>query len=161
VQHVRDAAFHRSEGSGIERAMVEVAENATASLRATQRSHPDLTGLTPTTSYSGIPSALIRPGFKAACTLRPSNPDVNDISSHTKTRLDVAIVGAILEDALRLLPVGHTIEGQTARRAVVAVKFEQALTAEEAFLSQLRATGHRLLDEWEQRQQIQVAIEDD
>ncbi|TKA74651.1 hypothetical protein B0A55_07965 [Friedmanniomyces simplex] len=43
----------------------------------------------------------------------------------------------------------------------MAVKFEQALAAEEAFLSHLRATGHQLLDEREQRQQIQVAIEND
>ncbi|KAK0886389.1 hypothetical protein LTR02_018169, partial [Friedmanniomyces endolithicus] len=82
----------------------------------------------------GVTPALIKPVFRAACALRFSNPGVTDIIDRTNTRLDREIVGAILEGALRLLPVDNTPEGQTTRRANMAAKAEQAMAAEETLV---------------------------
>ncbi|KAK0278674.1 hypothetical protein LTR35_008938 [Friedmanniomyces endolithicus] len=60
--------------------------------------------------------------------------------------------------ALRLLAVIYTAEEQTARRAKMAIKAEQALAAEEAFVLCVRAIGHQLRDEREQKERMRLAI---
>ncbi|KAK4551644.1 hypothetical protein LTR86_011018 [Recurvomyces mirabilis] len=111
-------------------------------------------------SFKGVSTALIKPVFRAACALRFSNPDVDDVIQHTRTSLDPQIVSAILEGALRLLPSDTTLEGQTARRAKMAAKAEQARIAEETFLARLRNAGYQFQDERQQKQRIQAAIDE-
>ncbi|KAK0260446.1 hypothetical protein LTR35_017983 [Friedmanniomyces endolithicus] len=107
-----------------------------------------MTDLSP---YDGILPALIKPVFKAACALRFSQPEVSE--------LILQIVGAILEGPLRLLPAIRTNEEQTARRAKMASKAQQALAAEEAFVFHMRAVGLQLRDERGQKEHIRLATE--
>ncbi|KAK4551472.1 hypothetical protein LTR86_011149 [Recurvomyces mirabilis] len=145
-QHVRDAAYHKS----LVRAPPEAMASSTRStviLPQTAASRPNAILL----SYKGVSTALIKPVFRVAC--------VENIIGRTHTPLDPQIVSAILEGALRLLPSDNTVEGQTARRAKMAAKAEQAKTAEETFLSRLRDAGYQFQDERQQKQRIQAAID--
>ncbi|KAK3670784.1 hypothetical protein LTR78_009356 [Recurvomyces mirabilis] len=90
-------------------------------------------------SYEGVPTALIKPVFRAACALRFLKPSIEDVIKRTRTTLDPQI---------------------TARRAKMAAKAEQAKNAEENFLSRLRDAGHRFQDEGQQKQRIQAAIDE-
>lgn len=68
--------------------------------------------------YSGIPTAVIKPIFKAACALRYYNPTVGDLVRSTISTLDEQILGSILEGALRLLPPDESPKGLTDRKSL-------------------------------------------
>lgn len=109
--------------------------------------------------YDGIPAAVIKPIFKAACKLRFSNPTVQDLVRSTKTTLDKQIVSAILEGARRLLPPDNSPEGLASRKAEMAMKATQALEAETAFIVQLQRFQPRLLTEKEQNENLRREFE--
>ncbi|KAI7722662.1 hypothetical protein KC353_g310 [Hortaea werneckii] len=112
-----------------------------------------------TIQYSGIPSATVKPVFKTAYKLRFARPTVQDVIRSTGTTLDPEIVGAILEGALRLLPIDESPEGEVARKTKMATKAAEALAAETAFAVKTRAYQPRSFNETEQRQNIRRAIE--
>ncbi len=132
---MRYAAYHKGPASPPQERRAG-SENPTPVLSQTTLSRPaeDPVSAARLLSYRGVTPALIKPVFRAACALRFSNPGVTDIIDRTNTRLDREIVGAILEGALRLLPVDNTPEGQTTRRANMAAKAEQAMAAEETLV---------------------------
>jgi hypothetical protein len=111
------------------------------------------------TQYRGIPSSQIKPVFKAACYSRFREPVAADIIRTTRTTLEPDIVAAILEGALRLLPVDTTPEGQQTRREKERAKAEHAQKAENDFVEQVRRLQPAMLDETQQKQRILAARE--
>lgn len=109
-------------------------------------------------SYDGVPSAQIKPVFRAACNLRFNNVDAHTIITITRTALNPDIVSAILEGALRLLPPDNTPEGKIARREKMAKKSREAATAEATFVSKIKLFQPDLVDEAQQRAAIELAI---
>ena len=82
-----------------------------------------------------------------------------DTITRIRTNLDVDIVGAILEGALRLHPPDHTLEGTTLRKAKMAVKAEEAAMAEAAFVANLKGYQPQLLDENQQKERVRAALD--
>jgi hypothetical protein len=111
------------------------------------------------TQYRGIPSSQIKPVFKAACYSRFREPVAADIIRTTGTTLEPDVVAAILEGALRLVPVDSTPEGQQIRREKERAKAEQAQKAENDFVAQVRRLQPAMLDETQQKQRILAAKE--
>jgi hypothetical protein len=109
--------------------------------------------------YHGIPSSQIKPVFKAACYSRFQEPVAADIIRTTRTTLEPDIVAAILEGALRLLPVDSTPEGQRIRREKEQAKAEHARKAENDFVEHVRRLQPAMLDETQQKQRILAAKE--
>lgn len=101
----------------------------------------------------------IKPVFSAACYLRHRNPAVSEIVQMTHTKLNMEVVAAILEGALRLLPPDNTPEGRQMRRQKEQEKAEHARKAEDDFVEQIRQFQPAMLDETEQKQQISAAQE--
>lgn len=117
------------------------------------------TTLSRTSPYDGIARTLIRPVFKKACALRFMRPTVQDLIHQSRTQLDIEIVNAILEGALRLVPADPSLQGTIIRKQAEAAKAAQAAKAESAFVRKVRSYQSRLMDEDEQRRAIRAAID--
>jgi hypothetical protein len=101
--------------------------------------------------YHGIPASQIKPVFKAACASRHAGPDVADIIEATRTTLPPAIVSAILDGALRLLPVDTSAEGKKVRREEQQARARRAQHAEDEFVAAVRRFQPAMLDEAQRR----------
>ena len=110
-------------------------------------------------TYDGVNGSVIKSIFRTACLLRFSSPQVDNIISRTGTALDSNVVSAILEGALRLLPPNNTLEGTTTRKAIMALKAEQASAAEAGFVAEVKRVLPELSDEQQQKEQIRTAVE--
>ena len=89
-------------------------------------------------SYNGIPAAVIKPVFQAACQTRFANSTVKDLIRLTRAWLDSSIVSATLEGARRLLPPDNSPEGQNLRKVEMANKALQTLVVETNVIAQLQ-----------------------
>lgn len=105
----------------------------------------------PVTPYIGVPREEVAPVFKKACYLRFKKPDVDMLLQHVNTRLDRAIVSALIEAALRLLPPAETLEGKIEAAKAMQKKAESAQLAEASFVDRVRSSGHQFLTENEQK----------
>jgi hypothetical protein len=83
------------------------------------------------TKYVGIPRSVVSPVYAAAVRLRFQHPSVDDILRGTKTELENPIVSALIEAALRLLPVDNTPHGTALRVEKIRIKAAEARNAEE------------------------------
>lgn len=111
--------------------------------------------------YKGVPSSQVKLVFQTACKLKRSGPTPEDVIRATGTALSVDVVSAILEGALRLLPVDRSPQGDADRRAKMALKAAHAAAAERAFVDVVRSLNHRLKDEEQQKREINDALERD
>lgn len=155
-QHLRDSAGHSTKQR---RAAAPVDPPSLSSLTPGTTASTDTTSLSRTPPYDGIPRILIRPVFKKACALRFTAPSVQDLIHHSRTQLDIEIVNAILEGALRLVPADLSPEGTIIRKKAEAAKAAQAAKAESAFVRNVRSYQSRLMDEDEQKRAIRAAID--
>lgn len=108
--------------------------------------------------YSGIPSSQIQPVFRAACRLRYSDPQTSQILAATETTLETDIVAAIIEGALRLVAPDRSLVGETLRKQKVWAKAARALRAEVEFVDKVRPFQCKMMDETQQKQRIQDAV---
>lgn len=113
----------------------------------------------PSAPYRGIAASEVAILWKTALRLRHKNPEARDIIQATKTRIDEGVVAAIIEGALRLLPVDNTPSGTRIRQEMMRHKHDQALAAEKNVVEQVRARFPSIVDEDAQRETIQKAIE--
>lgn len=100
-----------------------------------------------TTAYNGVSSEEVRRVFKAAHVRRFSRPDANTIVEITGTSLDLGIVSAIVEGALRVLPPDKSTDGQERQKQEMALKAAYAFRAENASVNSVRRIHPALLDE--------------
>ncbi|EMC97240.1 hypothetical protein BAUCODRAFT_444900 [Baudoinia panamericana UAMH 10762] len=110
--------------------------------------------------YMGIPRTKVAIVFRKACELRSGNPTPSDVIQQTETDLENDVVSAILEAALRLLPVDKTPKGTEQRQQKADEKRHKAMVAEWAFVDQLCSLDNELLREQEQRDQIIASVRD-
>ncbi|KAG8629827.1 hypothetical protein KVT40_001446 [Elsinoe batatas] len=90
--------------------------------------------------YPGISSAIVKQVFYTAMRMRYQSPTAEKIQLETKTSLDLDIVAAILEGALRVLPPDNSAQGTS-------------------FIHLLRHAGLALKDEGQQKRDIKQQIE--
>jgi hypothetical protein len=160
-QHMRTAEYHadhtanHSQGTAIRGNQASVAHKRNLAIGPSTAIRAPR-GLI---SYNGIPAAVIKPIFQAACSIRFANPTVEDLMRLTRTTLGSPIVSAILEGARRLLPPDNSPGGQNVRRAEMAAKALQALEAETAFIVQLQKFQPLSMTEEQQNESIRVKIE--
>ncbi|TKX18740.1 hypothetical protein C1H76_9001 [Elsinoe australis] len=110
--------------------------------------------------YMGVSSSEVHRVFKLACNMRFQSPTAEEIRFTTGTALDLAVVAAILEGALRLVPVDKSPQGQSQRKEVEKRKAGEAASAEKSFVQLLRTIGLDLEDETQQRERIQQRLAD-
>lgn len=102
--------------------------------------------------YTGVPRATVAPVFKMACHLRFMKPDVDMLLRRIDTHLDRAVISALIEAALRLLPHDNTPEGRLEAKERMQQKMERALLHEMSFTDQTRDFGYQFLTEEEQKE---------
>jgi hypothetical protein len=113
----------------------------------------------PAIVYTGVASETIKPVFQTALRLRHRKPSTSDVISKTGTSLKPSIVSAIVQGALRLLPVDASAEGKAARKAEEEARALAALEAETALVELMRQVQPAMLDEVQQRDQHRLARE--
>ncbi|KAK3617876.1 hypothetical protein LTR56_025008 [Elasticomyces elasticus] len=94
-----------------------------------------------------------------ACRLRFEHPKPELVIAETGTSLGYDVVSAIIESALRLLPIDNTPEGIRKRQAKEIEKANKADDAESAFVVRLLEVDPQLLRESQQQTQIKAALE--
>lgn len=106
--------------------------------------------------YAGIPRAVVAPVFELARRLRFTAPSADSIIRQTKTQLDHAIVSALIDAALRLLPLDNTPHGAKARMEKRKRRAARAERAEKHFLANFTRLGYRFLSEVQQKELMTV-----
>jgi hypothetical protein len=106
--------------------------------------------------YAGTPTSFIAPVFELACRLRFTEPNAERIIRQTKTPLDQAIVSALIDAAIRLLPPDNTPNGVKARLEKGKRRAERAERAEEAFLANFNRRGYPFLSEVQQKELMTI-----
>jgi hypothetical protein len=160
-QHMRDAEYHADrkaisyQGVAVRGNQASIAHKRNLALRIPTATRAPRNLI----SYNGIPAAMIKPVFQAACRIRFASPTVEDLVRLTRTSLATSIVSAILEGARRLLPPDNSPEGQDLRRAEMAKKALQALVAETAFIVQLQKFQPLSMTEEQQNESIRIKTE--
>ncbi|KAK3612926.1 hypothetical protein LTR56_028168 [Elasticomyces elasticus] len=94
-----------------------------------------------------------------ACRLRFEHPKPELVIAKTGTSLSYDVVSAIIESALRLLPIDNTPEGIRKRQGKEIDKANEANDAESAFIIRLLEVDPQLLRESQQQKQIKAALE--
>ncbi|KAF7198392.1 hypothetical protein HII31_00131 [Pseudocercospora fuligena] len=116
-------------------------------------------GASNVTAYNGIDASEVKILWRMALALRFNNPKAKDVIYATGTRVSEDVVAAILEGALRLLPVLNSPNETAIRQRMMRVKQEEALDAERSFVEHVRTQFPLVKDESEQKKAIQSAIE--
>lgn len=160
-QHMRDAEYHATrkamnyQGAAVRGNQASIAHKRNLALRIPAATCAPKNLIV----YNGIPAAIIKPVFQAACRIRFANLKVEDLVRLTRSSLDASIVSAILEGAKRLLPSDNSPDGQELRRAEMARKALQALVAETAFIVQLQKFQPLSMTEGQQNESIRIKSE--
>lgn len=101
--------------------------------------------------YPGIPRSEVTPVFAAACRLCFQQPTVDSLSRQVKTKLEEAVISAIIAAALRLLPTDDTLQGIALRTKQLRIRAAKAKFAEDSFCAELARLGYKFSRECQQK----------